>query len=142
MLSKFRNYLEANYQKGVILFALLLVASLLMVKHCSAQTKIEVLMHLKSIGVKHPEIVTKQSILECGHHYESYNARKRNNLFGLWNHSKQQYYKFDTWKESCAAYVRMIEYKLKPGEDYYVFLTRIGYATSKTYIQKLKQIKI
>ncbi len=121
-----------------IVFSLFLQLSLIV----SAQTKGEVLSFLTSLGCEHAEIVTKQSILECGHKYESYGAKKRNNLFGLWNHPKQEFFKFDHWKESCRAYMSMIYYKLEDNENYFEFLSRIGYATDEKYIFKIKQIKM
>lgn len=108
----------------------------------AAQTKGEVFAYLTGLGCKHAEIVTKQSILECGHNYQSYGAKSRNNLFGLWNHPKQEFFKFNTWQESCEAYMSMIYYKLQKEEDYYEFLDRIGYATDESYISKIKRIKL
>jgi flagellum-specific peptidoglycan hydrolase FlgJ len=107
-----------------------------------AQTKSEVKSFLTSLGCEYAEIVTKQSILECGHNYNSYGAKHRNNLFGLWNHPKQEFFKFDHWQESCEAYMSMIYYKLQKEENYYHFLERIGYATDQSYIDKIKRIKL
>lgn len=115
---------------------------ILLVTTANSQSKEEVYIYLLQIGCEEPEIVTKQSVQECGHKYESYNARERNNLFGLWNHAKQQYYKFDHWKESCDAYLTMIQYKREDDEEYYTFLKRIGYASDPEYESKLKQIRL
>jgi len=114
----------------------------LFVYNVQAQSKEEVYIYLLQIGCDEPEIVTKQSVQECGHYYESKNARVRHNLFGLWNHSKQEYYKFDHWKESCDAYLTKVQYKRKEGEDYYKFLERIGYASDPKYIENLKGIRL
>jgi uncharacterized FlgJ-related protein len=114
-----------------ILFAIISVQA-------TSQTKDSVYNYLQQIDCKHPRIVAIQSVVECGHRYESYSARNRNNLFGLWNHSKQEFYVFDTWQESCDAYLTKVQYKLIEGEDYYEFLDRIGYATGARYIWKLK----
>ena len=103
-----------------------------------AQTKQEVLDYLIEIGCKEPEIVARQSVQECGHNYESKNARERHNLFGLWNSGKGCYFTFDKWEESCRAYLTSIQYKIIEGEDYYHFLDRIGYATDTAYISKVK----
>jgi hypothetical protein len=118
------------------------VSLLISTLNISAQTKEEVYIYLLQIGCDEAEIVTKQSVEECGHYYQSNNATLRNNLFGLWNHAKQQYYSFNDWKESCDAYLTMIQYKRNKNEDYYEFLTRIGYASNPDYIWNLKHIKL
>lgn len=90
-------------------------------------------------GVHHPEIVVSQAILETGH-YRSLSCKIDNNLFGLYNSKKKEYFKFNHWTESVEAYKNMIQYKYKDEEDYYNFLTRIGYAEDSLYIQKIKRI--
>ena len=89
--------------------------------------------------VEYPDIIVAQSILETGN-YHSDNCIKHNNLFGLYNSKRGQYYKFDTWWKSVVAYRDMIQYKLRENEDYYKFLTRIGYAEDPEYINKVKSI--
>jgi hypothetical protein len=96
-----------------------LTASILLISLLSAaQTKEEVYIYLLQIGCDEAEIVTKQSVEECGHHYQSYGARVRHNLFGLWNSKEQRFYRFDNWKDSCIGYMNMIQYKHRKGEDY------------------------
>lgn len=90
-------------------------------------------------GVKHPEIVYAQAILETGH-FRSKVYRECNNLFGLYNSRTKSYYKFDHWSESVVAYLDFIQYKYKPPNDYYKFLDNIGYAEDPEYINKLKRI--
>ena len=89
-------------------------------------------------GLKHSEIVVAQSILETGH-YHSDNCVKHNNLFGLYNSKRKQYYKFDKWWKSVIAYRDMIQYRYKGG-DYYEWLQKIGYAEDPSYISKVKGI--
>jgi hypothetical protein len=91
-------------------------------------------------GVKYPEIVTKQSMLETGH-YKSYNCIKRNNLFGLYNSQNGDYFTFNHWTESVTAYKTMVQYKYKDG-DYYKFLIDLPYAISDNYVGTLKNIKL
>ena len=62
-----------------------------------------------------------------------------NNLFGLYDSSTGDYYRFDDWRESVKAYKTCVQYRYK-GEGYYRFLKRIGYARDKQYIKKIKQI--
>ena len=91
-------------------------------------------------GIKNHGVVVAQAILETGH-FRSINCLKNNNLFGLYNSRRKQYYKFNHWTESIQAYKDMIQYKMKDNEDYYVFLKRIGYAEDELYIKKVKNIK-
>lgn len=90
-------------------------------------------------GVKHPEIVYAQAILETGH-FRSKVCKEYNNLFGLWDSRNHTYYRFDHWSESVVAYLDFIQDKYKPPNDYYKFLSDIGYAEDPEYINKLKRI--
>ena len=66
----------------------------------------------------------------------------KNNIFGLWNSKKHEYFYYTTWKESIGGYKRGIQYKyfVKEYKDYYHFLSEIGYATDPQYIIKLKKL--
>jgi len=106
------------------------------------QTPGEVLKELKKQNVLFPEIVLAQSILETGWYKCERCSMDKNNLFGLWNSSKKEYFSYDTWQESIGGYKRGIQYKYyrKEYKSYYEFLTDIGYAEDPKYISKLKQI--
>ena len=108
----------------------------------TGQTQDEVLKELKKQNVLYPKIVLAQSILETGWYGCENCSMDKNNLFGLWNHKKQEYYYYTNWKESIGGYKRGIQYKYlrKDYKDYYHFLSEIGYATDPQYIIKLKQI--
>lgn len=95
---------------------------------------------LEHYNIKHPRIVLAQAKLETGN-YTSKHCIKGNNLFGLYNSRKKKYFQFKHWSESIEAYKNMIEYKHRDGENYYKFLERIGYATSPTYVDKVRQIE-
>jgi flagellum-specific peptidoglycan hydrolase FlgJ len=90
-------------------------------------------------GLKHDTIILTQAKLETGN-YKSYQCRVNNNLFGLYNSTKMEYYKFDHWSESVEAYKKWIQYRYKDG-DYYIWLQTIGYAEDPDYISKLKFIR-
>lgn len=90
-------------------------------------------------NINNPEIVVAQAILETGH-YRSEGCKKDNNLFGLYNSYKREYFKFSHWTESVKAYKNMIQYKQKEGEEYFSFLKRISYAEDSLYNNKLKNI--
>lgn len=89
--------------------------------------------------VDHPEIVYAQAVLETGW-FTSSLCLNSHNLFGLYNSKKMRYYKFNHWAESVVAYIKFVQYKYKPPDDYYEFLSRIGYAEDKDYIRKLRNI--
>lgn len=89
--------------------------------------------------IHNPEVVIAQAILETGY-YRSEGCKRDNNLFGLYNSNKKEYFKFTHWSESVKAYRDMIQYRYKSDEDYYHFLDRIGYAEDSLYNNKLKNI--
>lgn len=89
--------------------------------------------------VHHEDIVYAQAILETGY-FKSRVCLEYNNLFGLYNSRKKQYYRFNHWSESVIAYKNWIQRRYKPSEDYYIFLDRIKYAESIEYIPLLKKI--
>lgn len=99
---------------------------------------------LEYYGVKHPQIVYAQAVLETGN-FASRKIKTHNNLFGLYDSKRKRYYRFKHWTHSVKAYVDMIQYKYKgdnnkPPNDYYRFLQKIGYAKDPYYINKLKGI--
>lgn len=89
--------------------------------------------------IKCKDIVYAQAILETGH-FKSKLCKENNNLFGLYNSKKKEYYRFKHWSESVVAYKKWIQYRYKPNEDYYKFLERIKYARAKDYTRVLKEI--
>ncbi len=92
---------------------------------------------LKKHDIKYPKIVLAQAILETGH-FRSRVCNEYNNLFGL-RHSKG-YFTFNHWEESVVAYRDKVQYKHRENENYYAFLKRIGYSTSKDYVRKVREI--
>lgn len=90
-------------------------------------------------NIQYPEIVTAQSILETGH-YKSKVCLQYNNLFGLYNSKKRDYYSFNHWTESVKAYYDLVQYRYKEG-DYYAWLSKIGYAEDPNYIAKVKSVQ-
>lgn len=94
---------------------------------------------IKKQELKFPMIVLAQSIMEAGWRYDSYNARARNNFFGLWDSKAHKYRTFDTWQESVKCYKEKFQYKYKGG-DYFKFLEKAGYATAEKYCTSLRWI--
>jgi len=70
----------------------LLFIALLSCSQAFGQTTDEVLKELKAQNVLYPEIVLAQSILETGWFKCKNCSLDNNNLFGLWNSKKQEYY--------------------------------------------------
>lgn len=102
-----------------------------------ALTKDNVLYVIKACGIHHANIVLKQAILETGY-FKSPLAAK-GNLFGIKN-KKGNYCTYRHWSESVKDYKEYVQYKYKPGENYYKFLQRIGYSESPDYVNKLKSL--
>lgn len=98
-----------------------------------------VLQACEYYGIKHSKIVLAQAILETGN-YQSGNCRIGNNLFGLYNSKKQEFFTFDKWYHSVEFYRNNIQSRYKGEEDYYKWLEKIGYAEDTLYVQKLKRI--
>lgn len=97
-----------------------------------------VYLYCKAVGIKHPEVVIRQFILETGWG-KSYVCKKYNNLFGFRN--VNGYMKYSHWTESIESYKRFQDKKYKGG-CYYTFLNNIGYAEAENYVEVLKTIKI
>lgn len=91
---------------------------------------------LKHHKIKHIEIVVNQARLETGN-FTSRGFKELNNPFGFTLKGKLM--RFDSINHSIAFLKSFQERKMKPNENYYIFLQRIGWATDKKYIQKLKQ---
>lgn len=97
----------------------------------------EVFDALCSSGIRNPEIVMRQIILETGW-LKSPFLMKRNNLFGF---RAKEYLRFEDWRESITYYHKWQKKNyLNPNENYYDFLKRIKYAQADNYIKVLKDI--
>ena len=90
-------------------------------------------------GIKCPNIVYAQAVLETGH-FSSSVCQNKNNLFGLYDSKNGRYYEFEHWSESVIAYKNYIQSKYKSDSSYYRFLKSINYAQDPTYVNKVKQI--
>ena len=94
---------------------------------------------LEYYGVKHPQIVYAQAVLETGH-FKSKVCLNYNNLFGLYDSKSKDYYKFNHWTESIVAYKEWVQTKYQPPNNYYTFLEEINYAEDENYTKLLKEI--
>ena len=140
----FRDRLTSGHYYTEILIILMCI--FLFAASCKAQSKEEVLYYINFLGIKHPEIVLNQAILESGN-FGSDIYKENHNLFGmkeakvrtttaLGTNRNHAYY--TNWKASVIDYC-LYQRRYYKGGDYYQFLESKGYATSKQYIQKLKQ---
>lgn len=104
-------------------------------------------------GVKFPDVVYAQAILESGN-FKSKVFKKNNNLFGMKvprqrktfaiGKSKKGYAKYKTWMNSVDDYLEWQNYHLRKHKtfsrnDYLLLLNRI-YSTNNTYVNLLKPI--
>ena len=113
------------------ILSLLLLAAV----QAQPQTVAEVRAELKRQGVPHPDIVLAQARLESGN-FKSRRARVDHNLLGI-KHGRH-YAKYRRWQDCIADYKKRVSSRYKGG-NYYAFLRRIGYASDKRYIEKLKE---
>lgn len=104
-----------------------------------------------SMGIKFPDIVFTQAILESDH-FKSNLAKRNNNLFGMKlprvrettaiGKGRSGYAKYETWEDSVKDYLHwqnhMVKNKNKTRSEYFKLLGRI-YATDKNYEIKLKR---
>ena len=90
-------------------------------------------------GLRHPETVTAQSILETDH-YRSELCLRHRNLFGLYDFKRKRYRTFRTWQESVVAYKKLVQSKYRSG-NYYAFLRRLPYADDPLYAEKVRRIQ-
>lgn len=87
-------------------------------------------------GVREPQIVMRQALLETGH-FRSGFLMQRNNLFGF---RAQNYLRFGSWQDSVRYYRDWQARHHKPSDkSYYSFLSRIRYG-APTYPQHLRKV--
>jgi flagellum-specific peptidoglycan hydrolase FlgJ len=99
-----------------------------------------VLQACKYYDVQHADIVVSQAILETGH-FRSKLCLEYNNLFGLYNSYKHEFFKFNHWTESVKAYKDKIQNRYNGESDYYKWLDDLGYAEDPMYINKVQIIQ-
>lgn len=88
-----------------------------------------------------PATVTAQAVLETGN-FKSKLCLEKNNLFGLYNSKKHEYFEFDSWISCIFVYKDMIYSRYNPKkEDYWQFLESIGYAEDPEYVNKVKTLR-
>lgn len=95
-------------------------------------------LEMEKVGLSNKFYVLAQAILETGF-FTSNVCHNYNNLFGLYDSHKKDYYRFNNWQESVSAYRKYIQYRYKGG-NYLIFLKRIGYAEDPLYTVKVEKI--
>ena len=93
---------------------------------------------LGEVGLSNKLFVLAQAVLETGN-FSSHVCKEYNNLFGLYDSKRRDYYRFASWEDSVVGYKRMIQYRYQGG-NYLHFLKRIGYAEDPRYISKVARI--
>jgi hypothetical protein len=104
----------------------------------SILTRENLLSYIKLKGIKWPNVVWAQSMVETGYLTCDNCCLGSNNLFGFMLGGKCM--DFRTWQECVDYYARWQIKYLKPKEDYLTFLKRVGYATFKEYQIHVAQI--
>jgi flagellum-specific peptidoglycan hydrolase FlgJ len=113
-----------------------------------AITESEVYSYMKKVGIQHAEIVMCQAKLESAN-FTSHIFLENNNLLGMKEAkrrsttavgTKNNHAYYYRWQLCVIDYLRYQRRFYDGKEDYYEFLLRMGYAESKSYIDKLKQI--
>lgn len=118
-----------------------------------APTKEEVWSSIKKLGIKHPEVVFAQAVIESGA-FNSYLAKTCNNLFGMRIAKKRPtlaqkgcnykhgFAKYQSWHHSIEDYKMYQTYVLrdKPtmtDEQYLKYIART-YAKNTEYVELIK----
>lgn len=114
-----------------ILFVLLLTT---FASQAQISTK-EVYQLLDKYNIKCKDVVMRIAIHETNW-FKSRRAVEDKNIFGFMVGKNV----FESYDEAVIAYKKRVGNRRKPGEDYYAFLKRIGYAEDPHYIKKLKRI--
>jgi uncharacterized FlgJ-related protein len=137
---------KTNYTKEE---SKIVITKLVRVESNPTFTKKKLIVLIKELNLKFPEIVLAQTILETGN-YSSSIFKENNNLFGmkeaqtrihLAKGTKKGHAYYNNWKESVYDYsfYQATYMTGKSKRQYYSALSR-SYAEDPTYITKLKQI--
>lgn len=101
-------------------------------------TLVNLYREMERVGLKQKFYVMAQAILETGC-FSSNVCHSYNNIFGLYDSRKKDYYRFEKWQDSVDAYYKYIQCRYKGG-DYLAFLNKIGYAEDPLYTNKVNKI--
>lgn len=150
--------------KKTILKTALVVMSLVTFKNAKSQeieekpkiTYENLYEQIKALGIKFPDVVFAQAVLETGH-FSSVLFKKANNLFGMKKPTKREtlankdttmkgYAVFPDWTISVNDYLLWQEHALRKGDvktkrQYLALLDRI-YAEDGKYIYRLNNIML
>lgn len=141
---------KATSGKYFVITICLMVVFVLLSTLGRAQTKAEVWNYIQGCGIKHPEIVFRQAMVESGH-LSSDIFKENNNLFGMKFPRKRPTFatgenrghaKYTSWRQSIRDIALWQQIYYNGTENYYTFLKRIGYATSQTYINQIKGVDV
>lgn len=127
---------------------ILLLSLVLMMNPAKEQISPDtVYQYCVEVGIKYPEIVTAQSILETGWYKCNNCSMTKNNIFGFTTGGP--YIKFDDWKASVDYYKKWQDKHYSSERNYYDFLQClyktgsgrcVKYAQDLNYRTKLQQI--
>ena len=127
-----RVVIEKMKKKAVAIACCLLIMS----ASVSGQTTAEVRAELRRQQVPCAEIVLAQARLETGN-FTSKLCKTKHNIFGIKHGGR--YASYRRWQDCITDYKKCISSRYHGG-DYYAFLKRIGYASDRQYLAKVRQI--
>jgi len=113
-----------------------------------SQSQNEIYKYLNQCGIKQAEIVMAQCLVETGY-LTSDIFKYNNNLFGLKEAgkrdktaqgTKRKHAYYPHWKASVRDYLLYQRAYYNGEEDYYLFLSRMGYAEKIGYIDTVKMV--
>ena len=134
----FEKFINSRYTMPALY---VIIIFLLLIGKFYAQTPQQVYNACVEAEIQHPEIVTRQAILETGWFECESCSLRYNNIFGFWN--GKEYLEFSHWKRSVYYYRSWVIRKGYSGGDYYEFLKKKwGAPDMDKYCNKLKAIEI
>jgi hypothetical protein len=107
----------------------------------TAFTPYTVYREIVKAGIKHPDVVCDQAMLETGFLNCDSCSLTKNNLFGFLKDTVSGYLVFNTWQESVYYYAGWQRRKNYDGANYYDFLKlRWGAKFPEEYVSELKSV--
>ena len=129
-------------QRNFVAIMLLMLVSAITVQ-AQIPTRSEFIAACDSLGVRHPNVVWAQARLESGN-FKSQTYKSKKNCLGIYDSRRKRYAYFSCWQDCLKAYRDRVQYRFKQteatDEEYLYWLTKIGYASEKTYASRVRKI--
>lgn len=105
----------------------------------SILTPANVMKYIRLKGIKWPKVVWAQAMVETGYFTCDNCCLQKNNIFGFMD-GPGQCMKFDKWQECVDYYAEWQRKRYTKHQDYFTFLSNVGYASFKEYNTHIAQI--